>query len=529
MRSKKLQVWLPLLFALVMVAGMAIGFQLSNKTFGNKLFSSNRPNSVQEVVELINSKYVDKLKKDSINQLAIEELLTHLDPHSIYIPASYLKRVNDDLKGQFQGIGIEFQQFNDTLNVMFVLRDSPAEKAGLKIGDQFIRINDTNELAGKNVSADSIRKLLRGEASSTVKITLLRDGILKDIVVGRGNIPVSTIDAAYMMDDKKSGYIRINKFGERTYEEFMQSLEKLQKNGAAQLIIDLRGNGGGFLNEAVQIADEFIDGNKMIVYTEGDKSSRSEYAAKRPGIFEKGKVVVLVDESSASASEVLAGALQDWDRATIIGRRSFGKGLVQQQFGLSDGSALRLTIARYYTPLGRNIQKPYNKNRDAYENELVERVQHGGLTIGDTTKPKGKAYKTPSGKTVFGGGGITPDIFVPIDTTAYADFQLPLYRKNTLVKFVYALFKGNSNLYLQQKNTEALVKVFSPGLAEWQQLVQFAAKDSVDLSKATLVQQKDLLKRVQSLMGRQILRTEGYFELVNKNDPVIKEALNSLR
>lgn len=529
MRSKKLQVWQPFLFALVMVVGMAIGFQLSNKTLGNKLFSSNKSSSVQEVVELINSKYVDKFQKDSINQLAIEELLTHLDPHSIFIPAKYLNRVNDDLKGQFQGIGIEFQQFNDTLNVMYVLPGSPAEKAGLQAGDQFIKINGISEVAGKNVGADSIRKLLRGETGSSVKITLLRDGMLKDVMVARANIPVSTIDAAYVMEDKKTGYIRINKFGERTYEEFMQSLEGLQKKGTTQLIIDLRGNGGGFLNEAVQIADEFIDGNKMIVYTQGDKSAKTEYTAKRPGIFEKGKVVVLIDESSASASEVLAGALQDWDRATIIGRRSFGKGLVQQQFGLSDGSALRLTIARYYTPLGRNIQKPYNKNREEYENDLVERVQHGELTIGDTSKPKGKPYKTPAGKTVYGGGGITPDVFVPIDTTAYADFQFPLYRKNTLVKFVYHLFKENSKLFKQQKNTETLEKVFSPGQKEWQQFLQFAAKDSINLSKATSAQQTDLLKRMQSLMARQIWRTEGYFELVNKNDAVIKTALSSLR
>lgn len=354
MGNKKLQVWLPLLFAMIMVVGMVIGYQLKGKTLGNRFLSLNKRNSLQELVELIKSRYVDKLSPDSINQLAAGQLLSLLDPHSVYIPAMDLKEVNEELMGNFQGIGVEFQLFNDTLNVMNVMEGGPAARANVQVGDKFIKVNDSITIAGKKLRADDVRKLLRGAMNTNVKVQVLRGNETVDITITRGTIMVPTVDAAYMIE-AGTGYIRINKFGERTYEEFMQSLEKLQKQGMKQLVLDLRGNGGGLLKEATDIADEFLSGDKMIVYTEGSHVPRFEYHCKRDGLFETGKLVVLIDETSASASEVLSGALQDWDRATIVGRRSFGKGLVQQQFQLSDGSAVRLTVARYFTPDRKSV------------------------------------------------------------------------------------------------------------------------------------------------------------------------------
>jgi carboxyl-terminal processing protease len=362
MVKKKLQVWLPLLFAVVMVAGMTIGYQLKGKTVGTDFFSFSKRTSFQELLELVKGKYVDNLPVDSINEVAANELLAHLDPHSVYIPADRLKEVNEELAGNFQGIGVEFQLLDDTVHVTNVIKGGPSERAGILVGDKLISVNDTLALSGKKMQSEDIRKRLRGEAGTEVKVKLVRNNQPKDLVITRGNIPVYSVDAAYLVAPQ-TGYLHINRFGERTYEEFMQSMEKLQGLGMQQMILDLRGNGGGLMNEATAIADEFLAGDKLIVYTEGAHVPRFEYRCKRDGIFESGKLEVLIDETSASASEVLAGALQDWDRAMIIGRRSFGKGLVQQPFRLSDGSAVRLTIARYYSPLGRNIQKPYTKGK----------------------------------------------------------------------------------------------------------------------------------------------------------------------
>ncbi len=524
MGSKKMQVWLPVLFAVVMISGMLIGYQLKEKTSGNRFFSLSKRTSLQELIELIKSKYVDKISSDSINQVAAAELLSHLDPHSVFIPSERLREVNEELMGNFQGIGVEFQVFNDTLNVINVIKDGPSEKAGLLVGDKFIKVNDSMTIAGKHISPDNIRKLLRGERETKVKIQIRRGAALKDIIITRGVIPVSSIDAAYIIAPK-TGYLRINKFAERTYEEFMQSMEKLQKEGMEQLILDLRGNGGGLMKEAVDIADEFLEGNKLIVYTEGDHVARYEYNTKRDGIFEKGKLEVLIDETSASASEVLAGALQDWDRATIIGRRSFGKGLVQQQFQLTDGSAVRLTIARYYSPLGRNIQKPYSKGKEQYEEELAERFHNGEVLKGDTNKPKGKAYKTPGGRTVYGGGGITPDIFVPYDTSRMEPNILKLYYKNTLVNFVYHYYIENPAVFKGISSAGELSTRFSPSDKEWGNLVSFARKDSIELGNVSLKDRAVLLQRVQGLMARQIWRNEGYYEVANKRDSTVLQAI----
>lgn len=362
MGNKKLQVWLPLLFSLVLIAGMFLGYEL-NKVPGtkNSFFSSNSRSTLQEALDLIKLKYVDAVNTDSLEGKAITEMMNELDPHSVYLPPVELQEANEDLAGNFEGIGVEFNMFSDTVNIVYVIPNGPSDKAGLQIGDKILKVNDSS-ITGKHFSTDEIKKYIRGQHSSKAVLQILRDGKPQVVTVSRGTIPVSSVDAAYMID-KTSGYIRLNKFTENSYEEFMQAMETLKKEGLQSLVFDLRGNGGGFMNEAVDIADEFLDGDKLIVYTEGVNSKKREYRCKRPGIFEKGKLVVLVDELSASASEVLAGVLQDWCRAKIIGRRTFGKGLVQEQYSLNDGSAIRLTIARYYTPLGRSIQRSYTKGK----------------------------------------------------------------------------------------------------------------------------------------------------------------------
>ncbi len=529
MVRKKVQVWLPLIFAIVMALGMMIGYKLrQNTTGGDSFLHNNNTTPLQEAVSLIQNKYVDKVDMDSLETPAINGLLDHLDPHSVYIPAQDLDAINEDLEGNFQGIGIEFQIINDTVNVMNVIADGPSYKAGVQIGDKIISVNDTVNLTGKNISTDEVRKELRGPDGSNVMIAVLRGSSKQKIKITRGIIPLYSLDAAYMLNST-TGYIKLNKFSETTYQEFMQAMEKLQKQNMQKLVLDLRDNGGGIMQEAVEIADEFLDQDKLIVYTQGEHSPRQDYRCSKDGVFEKGKLVVLVDETSASASEILAGALQDWDRATIVGRRTFGKGLVQQQFNLSDKSAIRLTVARYYTPLGRNIQKPYDKGREQYEEELVNRFHDGELIVGDTSKPKGKAFKTPAGHLVYGGGGITPDIFVPYDTTMQPQPVIALFARGTIRNFVYNYYITHKNQLQQFKTPEQFHQQFHAGDNEWKQLQNFAVKDSVDLKNLNVSAKNFVMQQVENLLARQMWRSEGFYELSNADDPMIKKAIEVLQ
>ena len=524
MHTKKLQVWLPLLFSLVMIMGMLIGFRLRENTkTASSFFKIDRRSSLQQVLDLINLKYVDPVDTDTLSGKAIEQMLSRLDPHSIFIPPVELSEINEDLQGQFQGIGVEFHIYNDTVNVVNVLVNGPSEKAGLQVGDQFLKVENSN-VAGKNITPEKIKKLLRGPGSSKINLTVSRDGQKKDFVIQRGNIPIFSLDAAYMID-KETGLIRINKFAQTTYEEFMKAAERLQSAGMKKLILDLRGNGGGILNEAVDIVDEFLDGDKLIVFTKGDKTPREEYRCKRPGLFESGKLTVLTDEGSASASEVLSGALQDWDRATVIGRRTYGKGLVQEQYELSDGSALRLTVARYYTPSGRSIQKSY-KGKGDYRQEIMERYNHGEFVNADSNKVNtGKAYKTNKGRVVYSGGGIMPDIFVPFDTNTVAPALTALYSSTTFTNFIYNYFIRNKSEFKRFNSALEFASKYSNQEEIWSELVAFARKDGINLDKLAVSDKQLAQRRIIALLARQPWRSEGYFQVANLTDPVVKRAL----
>ena len=442
MEKKKLQAWLPLLFSITMIAGIFIGYKMKERMPGKSFFYLEKRRPMQEIMNLIENKYVDDVNVKALADTAIEAVLSKLDPHSVFIPADELEEYNEEIKGSFYGIGIEFNIFDDTLNVTNVLKDGPGYIAGLKVGDKIIKAGPI-AIAGKKMDGDSIRKVLRGDRGSKVNVTVLRNKELLNIEIERDIIPVTSVDAYYMIDSV-TGYIRLNKFSTQTYREFMLSLEELKKQHLQKLILDLRGNGGGVLDEAVEIADEFLEGDKLITYTEGKHSPKKEYRCRREGQFEKGELVILVDEGTASASEVLAGALQDWDRATIIGRRSFGKGLVQEQYELGDNSALRLTIARYYTPSGRSIQRSYVNGGKAYYEEIAKRFSNGGVLNADSVKTdSSKIYKTHAGKKIYGGGGIAPDFFVAADTSRFGIATATAYTKGIISDFGYKFFLNN--------------------------------------------------------------------------------------
>ena len=523
MNNKKLQVWLPLLFSVTMILGMFFGYKMRDNMPGKSFFFAEKRRPVQEIMDLIKNRYVDDVQMDKLADTAIQAMLAKLDPHSVYIPAQELQQVNEDLAGKFFGIGIEFNIFNDTLNVITVLKDGPGFKAGLVTGDKFLKVNDSL-VAGNKTEADAFRKILRGDRGTKVTIAYLRNNEKKQTTITRDAIPLSSVDASYMIT-KETGYIKLNKFSSVTYREFMESLEPLKKAGLQKLILDLRGNGGGILDQAVEIADEFLEADKLITYTEGKHINKQEYRCRRNGLFEKGTLVVLADEGTASASEVLIGALQDWDRATIIGRRTFGKGLVQEQFDLSDKSALRLTIARYYTPIGRSIQRPYANGEKAYYDEIANRYHDGETQFADSVKnDTAKIYKTHAGKIVYGKGGITPDYFVAVDTSGYSKSTASIYNKGTISSFAYNFYLQNQPSLKTFKTTHDFNNGFTVTEEYWKQFLAAAAKDSVNITAVSSKEKSGLSMQIKSYIARLIWRNEGYFEVMNTNDEAIKKA-----
>lgn len=530
MTQKKVQVWLPVLLSVALIIGMFFGYKLKDNMgpYGPSFFGKLHRTSIQEILELVKQKYVDTVNIDSLGQYAIQDVLNQLDPHSVYIPPQQLQEVNEDMQGNFQGVGIEFGMMSDTVHVMHVMSKGPAEKAGIEIGDKIMSADDSI-ISGIKRDENSIRKFFRGPKGTEVHVKLLRNGQQKEITIQRGIIPLKSVDAAYIIDPE-TGYIRLNKFSSTTYEEFMENLERLQKEGMKKLILDLRGNGGGMLDDAVQIADEFIDGDKEIVYTEGKSSPKQIYTARRPGLFEKGKLILLIDEGSASASEVLAGALQDWDRATIMGRRSFGKGLVQEQFNLSDGSAIRLTVARYFTPIGRSIQKPYvHGDNSAYKKEVAERFKNGELFHGDSAVHNGKKYKTKGGRFVYGGGGISPDIYLAVDSAETLPRQSRQQYKNIIADAAYFYFLQNRSSLVKLKTPAELQQSIAADVKSRQFIQKEAFKEQVNLDTIPQKQQQIIQQYFAIMLGRQLWRSEGFVKMKNLTDPLIKKALEEIK
>lgn len=527
MRNKRLQVWLPLMLSLCMVAGMFIGYRIKGNMPNKGIFYVERQKPVQEVLDLIQRKYVDNENLDSLGNIAIEALLQGLDPHSIYLPVQELKEVKEDLQGIFYGIGVEFNIIDDTTNILNVLPGGPSEKADLRIGDKIIKVNDSL-IAGNKTTAETLKNLLRGPKGAKVTLSVFRNNGFIPITITRGAIPLYSLDAAYMVNDT-IGYIRLNKFSETTYREFMQAIEKLQAKGMTSLIFDLRDNGGGILTEAINIADEFLSDNKLITYTEGAHSPKREYFCDKEGIFEKGKLIVLANEGTASASEVIIGALQDYDRAIIIGRRTFGKGLVQEQFELSDGSGLRLTVARYFTPLGRGIQKSYQEGRDAYKQDLINRFKNGEMSSADSIKHgQRKQYVTKAGKILYGGEGITPDIFVPYDTLTYDKNVMKLLMSGMLNEFVYRNYLSHQKQFDAYQNASDFNRSYTVNDSTFHHLQELAKKDSLYFSIKNPNEKAQISRQIKSLTARQIWRTEGFFEVNNTYDDVVKKAIELL-
>lgn len=505
----------PISYAVILVIGVALGVFFKGNSSFNSLPWQNQ-NAVEEIMQLVKSKYVDSVSNDSADLKIADYYLSQLDPHSLYIPPANLGEVNEQLMSNFKGIGIEFQQFRDSVFVSFVLKGGPAEKAGLLVGDILLKADDSIQLSGKKWEGEDIRKKLKGPANSKLTLLIKRGSNNKSVVVERDNVPISSIDAAYMIQPTQ-GYIRINKFADRTYESFMQALEPLLKDSMHSLIIDLRGNGGGLLSEAVGIADELIAGNKLIVYTQGAHSPRVDYFSKREGLFEEVKLTVLIDETSASASEVLAGALQDWDRATIVGRRSFGKGLVQQQFNLSNGGALRLTTAKYYTPLGRDIQRSYSKGKLAYEKDFAHRVYEDAMGKQDASV-KGIAYKTPKGHVVYGGGGIYPDTWVFSNDMMLDSNYSVLFADNLLNDFVFKWYMKEQVTINKLKTPADFIKIYKDQRV-WEELMQFSTKNQ-QLKLKQLEKNKVYIQRqILSLAARMKWYKQGYYEVQNTLDP----------
>ncbi len=530
MKNKKLQVWLPFIFSCVMIAGMFFGFRLHQQTgAAGNFFKTDKRTSLQEALDLIKLRYVDKIGMDSLQQDALNEMMNELDPHSIYIPASNLKEVNEDIIGNFEGIGVEFNIFGDTVHILHVVSGGPSDQAGLQIGDRIIRVDDKS-VVSRTMSSTEIKSRIRGDKGSKVKLTVKRGNEFKDIHITRGTIPLPSVDAYYMMD-ATTGYIKINKFSEQTYKEFMRAMETLKEQGLQKLLLDLRGNGGGLMGEAVAIADEFLSGDKLVVYTEGTNANKREYRCRKEGVFETGPVAVLVDELTASASEVVAGALQDWDRAEIVGRRTFGKGLVQEQYSLSDGSAIRLTVARYYTPVGRSIQRPYDKGRKVYMEDIYERYQHGDMMHADSNKvSNGKVYIT-LGKdkdTVYGGGGIHPDEFVPVDTSILLRSVTRLYLDGSFNNYVYTYYTQNQHLFNKYKSPMDFAQNYHDVEDAWHQLVIYAIKDSISLDNTPPREKEIIQKRIKAYLARFKWRTQGYYVVSNATDPVVLKAVSVL-
>lgn len=519
--------FMPLLMALCVVLGIMIGSFYANHFSGNRLTIVNNGSSrLNNLLRIIDDQYVDKVNIDSLVDKAIPTILSELDPHSVYISAKDAQAAADDLNGSFSGVGIEFVIRQDTIRVQNVIKNGPAEKAGIIAGDKIVYV-DGKKFVGKQVTNEEAMRRLKGPFGSKVKIGVQRYG-KKGIVsftVTRAEIPTKTITATYMLDDN-TGYIKVKNFGEKTYPELLVALANLQQQGFKNLVIDLRDNPGGYLQSAVQMANEFLPAKRLIVYTQGRKSPRQDYKSDGHGAYQNIPLVVLINEGSASASEIFTGAMQDNDRATVIGRRSFGKGLVQQQIPFSDGSLIRLTIARYYTPSGRCIQKPYVDGDDQdYAQDLLERYQHGEYFSRDSIKHSGPAYHTRIGRVVYGGGGITPDIFVPEDTTGMTSYYKEAAMSGLILQFAFTYTDNNRQKMKDFKQMLQLASYLDKQNTVGQ-FVNYADKNGLQRRNLLIKKSHALLEKyINGRIIYNMLDEQALDEYLNDGDPVIKTAM----
>ena len=519
----------PLWMAISVVIGILIGSFYANHFSGNRLSIINTSgNKLNNLLHIIDDQYVDTVNINDLVEKAMPQILSELDPHSVYITAREGEIANDDLRGSFSGIGIEFTIRQDTIRVQNVISNGPAERAGLLAGDKIVEVDDS-VFVGKKVTNEEAMHRLKGPKDTKVKLGILRYGEknIQHITVTRGEIPTKSVTASYMLDDE-SGYIKIRNFGENTYPELLIALAKLSQKGFSNLVIDLRSNTGGYLESAVQIANEFLSKGQLIVYTEGRRYPRQEYRADGRGSYQQIPLVILVDEISASASEILAGAIQDNDRGTIVGRRSFGKGLVQKPMEFTDHSMIRLTIARYYTPSGRCIQKPYADGED-YEGDWLQRYQHGEFFSQDSIKHSGPAYHTSNGRTVYGGGGITPDIFIPEDTVGMTSYYKEASMTGLILQFAYN-YTDENRAKLSSFSDVWDMEKYLKGQNTVEKFVVFADKNGLKRRNLMIQKSHKLLERfVNSRIIYNILNDQAWTEYLNRDDPAIIETLRLFR
>lgn len=525
--------WLnPLIYTCLIIAGVIMGSLLSFKrqNIVNIASPHNQGGKIDNVLDFIQENYVDTINRKKLEENTLTAMLKQLDPHSDYIPAAELEEVNEPLQGNFHGIGIEFNIVNDTICVVHPIEGGPSERLGIKAGDRVVKV-DNKVVAGIKITNKKVFEMLRGKKDSKVNVAIKREGQkqLIDFTITRGEIPIYSVDVSFMAEPGV-GYIKVSRFAASTYDEFRKGFNKLTKQGMKKLIVDLRGNGGGYLNAAVDIADEFLSKGMLIVYTKGKNSPEKKYFATEKGSFENNKLVVLIDEGSASASEIVSGALQDNDRATIIGRRSFGKGLVQEQIEIPDGSAIRLTVARYYTPSGRCIQKPYNKGLDAYYSEEYDRYENGELMHQDSIHfADSLKYKTVSGRTVYGGGGIMPDVFVPADTSYRSSYLNKVFYKGLVNDFAFSYADKHRTSFASYKTNTDYVKSYTPPQTLLNEFVAFAEKIGIPKNDAQLKKSGAyLLTQIKALMGRNLYDNEAYYPVILKDDKAFAEALKTL-
>lgn len=531
---KKQNVFLPIILSFVLVLGIWVGYFLSKRINSGSSMSQNyhgaTNDKINSLLDYIEYQYVDTINKKDLVEKTVTSMLQSLDPHSSYIAASEFETVNEPLEGNFDGIGVEFNIIKDTIRVITPIEGGPSEKIGIRAGDKIVKVEGKN-MAGVKITNKEVFDKLRGKSGTAVKVTILRSGIKKplDFKIIRDAIPLYSLDASYMVN-ANVGYIKISKFAATTYDEYLKAFNDLSKQGMKKLILDLRGNPGGYLNAAVDISDEFLANGLQIVYTQGKANPKKTYKATTHGSFENNPLVVLIDEGSASASEIVAGAIQDNDRGTIIGRRSFGKGLVQDQLQLPDGSAIRLTIARYYTPTGRCIQKPYSEDKDQYYNEEYDRYNNGELLNKDSIKlDKTKIYKTPEGKTVYGGGGIMPDVFVPIDTARTNSFLNKVFYAGVINVFAFEYADKSRTQLKAFGSAKNYIDKFEISDAILEEFYQYCAKQNIVLETVSKQKTNVALKPyLKAFIGRDVFDKDAYYPIINQKDKCILKATEVL-